>query len=90
VKTFAAAFHAALAAVALAPKFMSNLDVNVGVIINSTSPKLRLFVLKNILHAKGTRAAFKFAGNRHVPLAALQSGYIIRVVLRKGHIRSWP
>lgn len=38
VKTFAAAIHAALAAVALTPKFMSNPDVNVGVMINSTSP----------------------------------------------------
>jgi len=38
VKTFAAATHAALAAVALTPKFMSNPDVNVGVMINSTPP----------------------------------------------------
>src|SRR5215471_20540389 len=40
VKTFTAATHAALAAVALTPKFMSNPDVNVGVMINSTPPEL--------------------------------------------------
>jgi hypothetical protein len=34
VKTLAAAIHDALAAVALAPKFVSNPDVNVGVMIN--------------------------------------------------------
>jgi hypothetical protein len=41
VKTLAAALHAALAAVALTPKFVLNPDVNVGVIINSTSPEVQ-------------------------------------------------
>ena len=42
-----AAVHAALAAVALTPKFVSNPDVNVGVIINSTSLRFRLLALKS-------------------------------------------
>jgi len=42
VKTLAAAIHAALAAVALAPKLLLNPDVNVGVITNSTSAKVQI------------------------------------------------
>jgi hypothetical protein len=47
VKTLAAAIQDALAAVALAPKFVSNPDVNVGVIINATSLQFRLLALKS-------------------------------------------
>src|SRR5580692_5519034 len=61
VKTLAAAFQAALAAIALAPKFVSKPVVNVGVIITSTLPERRQRTLPTAIRVRWP-ASVVFAG----------------------------